>query len=158
MSTSALNCGRTIMQRFIDKSINENFPKSYKRSIFISTLIYLFNNNNHISDHTFKKIIKLFEMGLRNEKNLKYCYYFKNYAWNNLIKDSKTVYKNKEYDTIYLIQLYKNETIVFDIKDLDNIVDNIFEKIPEYLRYGSDKLLKFDIRNIIQFVKYDQAF
>lgn len=153
MSTTVLHHRRSLIQRLIDSSIDENLPRRYKRTVFISTLIFLLSDNSYISEKTFKKIVALFEMGIQNEKNLKYGYYFKNYVWKQLINHSEIDFKGQNYNTVQLVKLYKSNKVVFDLSDLEAVIENIFNMVPSYLKYGSDRLLKYDICNIIQFIK-----
>lgn len=157
MFTLKLESGFNPVRHMIDGSIKENMPRKYKRTVFITSLIYLFDNEQSFSASTFKKIVKLFDMGIVNENNLRYTYYVRNYVWSNLIKSGYVTINNEDKKIIEFIKSYKTNKELNSIEITDKLIDAIFNQIPDFIKYGSDKLMKYDISNVLFFIKHKNA-
>ncbi len=154
MSTPPLEFGTNPLRHFIDGSIKENMPRKYKRTVFITSLIYLLDNKHTISRSTFKKIVKLFDMGINNESNLRYTYYIRNYVWSNMIKSGYITINDESKKIIDFIKEYKMSKKLTTIEITDKLIDAIFSNIPDFIKYGSDRLMKYDISNVLFFIKH----
>ena len=64
MATFSLGSVVANIRRIINNSVQESIPRKYKRTALITSLI---------------------EMGINDERNLRYTYYIRNYIWSDLI-------------------------------------------------------------------------
>lgn len=154
MSTIPLDFKTNPIRHFINDSIRESMPRKYKRTVFITSLIYLLDNKHNISRNTFKKIVKLFDMGIHNESNLKYTYYIRNYVWSNMIKTGSIVINNESKKIVDFVKEYRTNNKLTTTEITDKLVEAIFSNIPDFIKYGSDKLMKYDISNVLFFIKH----
>lgn len=153
MPTLSVKSKESIIQKFLHKLIKENVPRRYKRTVLITSLIYALDKSSNISDTTFKKIIKLFEIGSVKENDLKYAYYTRQYLWKELISNDTIVFRGDSLRLPEMIDLYVNCNNAFNLTITEQLVETIYNRIPEYIRYGSEQVTKHDLLNVLFFIK-----
>ena len=145
------------LKRWMNNSVQDVLPRKYKRTAFITSLIYLLDDTQEISTTTFNKIIKLFEIGLVNETSLKFSYHARKYIWGDLKKTSAVTLDDRTMSLVEAIDYYKSVDVSKDNAVMDKIVDVIFSKVPDFIKYGSEKLTRHDIFYVLFFLKHKNA-
>lgn len=153
MSTLKLKSKESHAQKYIHRLIKEYIPRKYKRVFLITSLIYALDKSNKISDTTFKKILKLFEIGSLKEKNLKYACYTRNYLWGDLINETTISFDDRKVSLPEMIYLYKNYEEAFNLSVTEQLIDAVYNKIPSFMKYGTEKIIKDDLINVLFFIK-----
>ncbi len=153
MATLSVKPKESRIQRFFHKLIQENLPRKYKRTVLITSLICALDKSSNISDTTFRKIIKLFEIGSVKENELKYAYYTRKYLWNDLISNDTIDFRGDHLHLPDMIDLYVNCNNAFNLSITEQLIDTIYSRIPEYIRYGSEQVTKHDLLNVLFFIK-----
>lgn len=153
MTTLSVKSKESRIQKFLHKLIKENVPRRYKRTVLITSLIYALDKSSNISDTTFKKIIKLFEIGSVKENDLKYAYYTRQYLWKELISNDTIDFRGDSLRLPDMIDLYVNCNNAFNLTITEQLVETIYNRIPEYIRYGSEQVTKHDLLNVLFFIK-----
>ena len=153
MTTLSVKSKESRIQKFLHKLIKENVPRRYKRTVLITSLIYALDKSSNISDTTFKKIIKLFEIGSVKENDLKYAYYTRQYLWKELISNDTIDFRGDSLRLPEMIDLYVNCNNAFNLTVTEQLVETIYNRIPEYIRYGSEQVTKHDLLNVLFFIK-----
>lgn len=157
MFTLGLGSNHGKIRQIIDNSIQESIPRKYKRTAFIASLIYLFESEQDISHATFKKIVRLFEMGIKNERSLRYTYYIRNYIWSDLVKSGTIEINGKTSSLLDFIKLYRGDRDLSGAKITEQVADAVFSKIPDFIKYGSDRLMRHDILNVLFFIRHKNS-
>jgi hypothetical protein len=153
MSTLKLKSRESNIQKYIHKLIQENIPRKYKRAFLVTSLIYALDKSNKISDTTFKKILKLFEIGSVKENNLKYACYTRNYLWGELVNEVTINFDDRKIHLPEMIYLYKSCDEAFNLSVTEQLIDAIYNRIPDFMRYATEETTKRDLFNVLFFIK-----
>ena len=153
MTTLTAKRNGCIIPRLIQTFIRDYIPRKYKRTLMITSLICVLDKSNNISDATLRKIVKLFEIGSVREQNLRYVYYARRYFWRHLVNKSTIDYSGNSLHLPEMIDLYVNNNSAFNLTVTEQLIDTIYKRIPEYIKYGSEQLTKYDLMNILFFIK-----
>ena len=153
MTTLKTKSRENRIQKYIHRLIQENIPRKYKRTFLITSLIYALDKSNKISDATFKKILKLFEIGSVKENNLKYACYTRNYLWGELISEATINFEDRKVHLPEMIHLYKSCDEAFNLSVTEQLIDVIYNRIPDFMKYGTEQTTKRDLFNVLFFIK-----
>lgn len=154
MATFSLRSVVANIRRIINSSVQESIPRKYKRTALITSLIYIFDESPRLSRVTFKKIVRLFEMGISDERNLRYTYYIRNYIWSDLITNGAIDIDGKSMKISEFMETYRNSQETPSIGITTALIEAIFARVPEFIKYGSEQLVRHDINNVLFFIRH----
>jgi hypothetical protein len=154
MATFSLRSVVANIRRIINSSVQESIPRKYKRTALITSLIYIFDESPRLSRVTFKKIVRLFEMGINDERNLRYTYYIRNYIWSDLITNGAIDIDGKSMKISEFMETYRTSQETPSIGITTALIEAIFARVPEFIKYGSEQLVRHDINNVLFFIRH----
>lgn len=154
MATFSLGSVVANIRKIINSSVQESIPRKYKRTALITSLIYLFDESPRLSRVTFKKIVRLFEMGINDERNLRYTYYIRNYIWSDLITNGVIEINGKSMKISEFMETYRSNQETPSVSVTTALTETIFAKVPEFIKYGSEQLVRHDINNVLFFIRH----
>lgn len=154
MATFSLRSVVANIRRIINSSVQESIPRKYKRTALITSLIYIFDESPRLSRVTFKKIVRLFEMGISDERNLRYTYYIRNYIWSDLITNGAIDIDGKSMKISEFMETYRTSQETPSIGITTALIEAIFARVPEFIKYGSEQLVRHDINNVLFFIRH----
>lgn len=154
MATFSLGSVVANIRRIINSSVQESIPRKYKRTALITSLIYIFDESPRLSRVTFKKIVRLFEMGINDERNLRYTYYIRNYIWSDLITNGVIEINGKSMKISEFMETYRSSQETPSVGVTTALIEAIFAKVPEFIKYGSEQLVRHDINNVLFFIRH----
>lgn len=154
MATFSLRSVVANIRRIINSSVQESIPRKYKRTALITSLIYIFDESPRLSRVTFKKIVRLFEMGISDERNLRYTYYIRNYIWSDLINSGVIDIDGKSMKISEFMETYRTSQETPSIGITTALIEAIFARVPEFIKYGSEQLVRHDINNVLFFIRH----
>ena len=154
MATLSLGSVVANIRRIINSSVQESIPRKYKRTALITSLIYIFDESPRLSRVTFKKIVRLFEMGISDERNLRYTYYIRNYIWSDLITNGAIDIDGKSMKISEFMETYRTSQETPSIGITTALIEAIFARVPEFIKYGSEQLVRHDINNVLFFIRH----
>lgn len=154
MATFSLGSVVANIRRIINSSVQESIPRKYKRTALITSLIYIFDESPRLSRVTFKKIVRLFEMGINDERNLRYTYYIRNYIWSDLITNGVIEINGKSMKISEFMETYRSNQETPSVSVTTALIEAIFAKVPEFIKYGSEQLVRHDINNVLFFIRH----
>ena len=154
MATFSLRSVVANIRRIINSSVQESIPRKYKRTALITSLIYIFDESPRLSRVTFKKIVRLFEMGISDERNLRYTYYIRNYIWSDLITNGAIDIDGKSMKISEFMETYRASQETPSIGITTALIEAIFARVPEFIKYGSEQLVRHDINNVLFFIRH----
>lgn len=154
MATFSLGSVVANIRRIINSSVQESIPRKYKRTALITSLIYIFDESPRLSRVTFKKIVRLFEMGINDERNLRYTYYIRNYIWSDLITNGVIEINGKSTKISEFMETYRSNQETPSVSVTTALTETIFAKVPEFIKYGSEQLVRHDINNVLFFIRH----
>jgi hypothetical protein len=154
MATFSLGSVVANIRRIINSSVKESIPRKYKRTALITSLIYIFDESPRLSRVTFKKIVRLFEMGINDERNLRYTYYIRNYIWSDLITNGVIEINGKSMKISEFMETYRSSQETPSVSVTTALIEAIFAKVPEFIKYGSEQLVRHDINNVLFFIRH----
>lgn len=154
MATFSLGSVVANIRRIINSSVQESIPRKYKRTALITSLIYIFDESPRLSRVTFKKIVRLFEMGISDERNLRYTYYIRNYIWSDLITNGAIDIDGKSMKISEFMETYRTSQETPSVGITTALIEAIFARVPEFIKYGSEQLVRHDINNVLFFIRH----
>lgn len=154
MATFSLGSVVANIRRIINSSVQESIPRKYKRTALITSLIYIFDESPRLSRVTFRKIVRLFEMGINDERNLRYTYYIRNYIWSDLITNGVIEINGKSMKISEFMETYRSSQETPSVSVTTALIEAIFAKVPEFIKYGSEQLVRHDINNVLFFIRH----
>jgi len=154
MATFSLRSVVANIRRIINSSVQESIPRKYKRTALITSLIYIFDESPRLSRVTFKKIVRLFEMGISDERNLRYTYYIRNYIWSDLITNGAIDIDGKSMKISEFMETYRTSQETPSVGITTALIEAIFARVPEFIKYGSEQLVRHDINNVLFFIRH----
>ena len=154
MATFSLRSVVANIRRIINSSVQESIPRKYKRTALITSLIYIFDESPRLSRVTFKKIVRLFEMGISDERNLRYTYYIRNYIWSDLITNGAIDIDGKSMKISEFMETYRTSQETPSTGITTALIEAIFARVPEFIKYGSEQLVRHDINNVLFFIRH----
>ena len=154
MATFSLRSVVANIRRIINSSVQESIPRKYKRTALITSLIYIFDESPRLSRVTFKKIVRLFEMGISDERNLRYTYYIRNYIWSDLITNGAIDIDGKSMKISEFMETYRTSQETPSIGITTALIEAINARVPEFIKYGSEQLVRHDINNVLFFIRH----
>ena len=154
MATFSLGSAVANIRRIINSSVQESIPRKYKRTALITSLIYIFDESPRLSRVTFKKIVRLFEMGISDERNLRYTYYIRNYIWSDLITNGAIDIDGKSMKISEFMETYRTSQETPSTGITTALIEAIFARVPEFIKYGSEQLVRHDINNVLFFIRH----
>ena len=154
MATFSLRSAVANIRRIINSSVQESIPRKYKRTALITSLIYIFDESPRLSRVTFKKIVRLFEMGISDERNLRYTYYIRNYIWSDLITNGAIDIDGKSMKISEFMETYRTSQETPSVGITTALIEAINARVPEFIKYGSEQLVRHDINNVLFFIRH----
>lgn len=154
MATFSLRSVVANIRRIINSSVQESIPRKYKRTALITSLIYIFDESPRLSRVTFKKIVRLFEMGISDERNLRYTYCIRNYIWSDLITNGAIDIDGKSMKISEFMETYRTSQETPSVGITTALIEAINARVPEFIKYGSEQLVRHDINNVLFFIRH----
>lgn len=104
--------------------IANHLPESIKRLLCLSTLGYRISQLKHkeVNRTFFSKVNSLLDLA-ENEGALKFAVCYTNLLWSDLTK--------------------------LDLTDVDTLVSDLYNKLPDYLRYKSKDVVEAEMKKVI---------
>ena len=131
MATFSLGSVVANIRRIINNSVQESIPRKYKRTALITSLIYI-----------------------NDERNLRYTYYIRNYIWSDLITNGVIEINGKSMKISEFMETYRSSQETPSVSVTTALIEAIFAKVPEFIKYGSEQLVRHDINNVLFFIRH----
>lgn len=141
MATFSLGSVVANIRRIINSSVKESIPRKYKRTALITSLIYIFDESPRLSRVTFKKIVH-------------HTYYIRNYIWSDLITNGVIEINGKSMKISEFMETYRSSQETPSVSVTTALIEAIFAKVPEFIKYGSEQLVRHDINNVLFFIRH----
>nr|DAS66959.1 MAG TPA: hypothetical protein [Caudoviricetes sp.] len=108
----------------IQRLIARHLPTGIKRLLCLSTLGYRINQLSHqqVNRTYFSKVNSLLDLA-ENEGALRFAVCYTNYFWHNLTN--------------------------IDLNNLDQMVRDLYEKLPNYLKYREQQVVEAEMKKVI---------
>jgi hypothetical protein len=136
MATFSLGSVVANIRRIINSSVQESIPRKYKRTALITSLIYIFDESPCLSRVTFKKIVRLY------------------YIWSDLITNGVIEINGKSMKISEFMETYRSSQETPSVSVTTALIEAIFAKVPEFIKYGSEQLVRHDINNVLFFIRH----
>lgn len=109
---------------FFQHLIAKHLPAGIKRLICLSTLGYRINQLRRANDNRtfFSKLNSLLDLA-ENEGALRFAVCYTSLFWSGLTK--------------------------LDLSNVDKLVDDLYQKLPEYLRYKNKDVVEAEMKKVI---------
>ena len=93
-------------------------------------------------------------MGISDERNLRYTYYIRNYIWSDLITNGAIDIDGKSMKISEFMETYRTSQETPSIGITTALIEAIFARVPEFIKYGSEQLVRHDINNVLFFIRH----
>ena len=118
-----------------------HLPRKAKRLIFVATLFRIIDGIQANDSELIAKLNSILQIS-KNDQAWEFPMSFSTLVWRNLNSN--------------IIQLYSGDIAIYDLKNAsleyeDNkaVADWFISHMPDWLRYGSDELLRYDITSLL---------
>ena len=152
LRTAFKNRVRRLFYRFLFFFYKKSFSCAWKRDLFIGSLMsYGCSKYIKVNHDTLLKLVELFTLGTEG-RALYMAYEVKDLIWKDLLINSSIEVEGSNYS---LTDLKKMD---LDDSQLLEVVDKIYSKTPNWLKYGSPFLLKSDITKVLLYCKKENEY
>lgn len=138
------NPSNSLIKLYLTNIIKDILPRRIKRLIYLSSIFGLLEHIQKDPDlQLIEKLNKILQLA-ENPNSYVFPIYVKSLIWRNVVK-GEGILLHGEYTSVSNIQINRN--MGQDDKSL--LADYFTFKCPEWLKYGSQRLMENDVVNLI---------
>jgi hypothetical protein len=118
-------------------------PVMFKRLMYISSLLAMIDGNKNSDEALACKLNAIFDL-THDPKSVVATMRIKNVIWKDLEQNKTFIYCGKIIDLDNL--QIDNHTSM----DLELIANHVISKTPDWIRYASDNVMRYDIKKLLR--------